>query len=83
MYSPKDSIELCAISIPYARTISEQSHSFSTDVLKSAYIGANWEVARNWLVACNVGRESRDVSGSLNYSYASTSIGCFGQYTWP
>jgi hypothetical protein len=70
--------------VRYARAkLVSQAVADSTDVLKSAYIGANWEVARNWLVACNVGRESRDVSGSLNYSYASTSVGCLGQYTWP
>jgi hypothetical protein len=70
--------------VRYARAkLVSQAVAESTDVLKSAYIGANWDVARNWLVACNVARDSRDVSGSLNYSYTSNSVGCFGQYTWP
>jgi hypothetical protein len=70
--------------VRYARAkLVSQTVADSTDVLKSAYLGANWEVARNVLVACNLARDERDVSGSVNYSYTSTSVGCLAQYTWP
>ncbi len=52
-----------------------------TDISKSAYIGANYEITRNASLACNVSRETRDVSGFASYSYTVNSYGCLAQIT--
>ncbi len=54
-----------------------------TDTLKVAYIGANWEIRRNWFATCRLSRELRDVSGLSPYSYDANSIGCSTRYRWP
>ncbi|MDQ6680734.1 MAG: hypothetical protein M3Y67_07190, partial [Pseudomonadota bacterium] len=59
-----------------------QAQPDTTDVLKSLYLGANYAIARNWGLSCNVGHESRSVSGGISYAYANDTIGCFAQYTW-
>lgn len=59
-----------------------QASPDTTDVLKSAYLGAKYEIARNWGLACQLAHETRDVSGRLAYAYTSNSIGCTAQYTW-
>ena len=46
------------------------------------YLGASYDVARNWLLGCNLLLENRDVSGGVNYTYDANSFGCFAQYTW-
>ncbi|MDQ2734288.1 MAG: hypothetical protein M3Y55_04705 [Pseudomonadota bacterium] len=52
------------------------------DSLRSAYIGANYAVARNWGLACNVSHAYRHVNGGgVNYAYNDTSVGCSAQYT--
>jgi hypothetical protein len=53
------------------------------DTLKLAYIGANWEIRRNWIATCRLSRELRDVSGFSPYSYDANSIGCSTRYRWP
>ena len=78
-------------SLRYARarlvtTVVTQSASEAvpdtTDVLKSAQLGATWAIARNWSATCSVAHEARDVSGNVAYAYTANSIGCAGQYTW-
>jgi hypothetical protein len=54
----------------------------TTDISKTAYIGAHWAVARNWGLGCNLGHEQRDVSGGVNYSYNADTISCLAQYVW-
>jgi hypothetical protein len=52
-----------------------------TDVSKSAYIGASYEITRNWSAACTVTREDRDVSGFSAYAYTVNTFGCLAQIT--
>jgi hypothetical protein len=61
---------------------SNQAAPDTTDVLKTAQLGAIWAVSRNWSLTCNVAHEARDVSGAVVYDYTANSIGCAGQYTW-
>jgi hypothetical protein len=61
-------------------TLTDQT---AKDILKLAYIGANWEIRRNWSATCRLSRELRDVSGFSNYSYDANSIGCSTRYRWP
>lgn len=61
---------------------SNQAAPDTTDVLKTAQLGAVWAISRNWSVSCNVAHETRDVSGAVVYDYSANSVGCLGQYTW-
>jgi hypothetical protein len=78
-------------SLRYARarlvtTVVTQSASEAvpdtTDILKTAQLGATWAIARNWSANCSVAHEARDVSGNLSYAYSANTISCAGQYTW-
>ena len=51
----------------------------ATDVTKSAYVGANYEILRNWSAACKLARETRAISGGVGYTYASNIVGCSTQ----
>jgi hypothetical protein len=54
----------------------------TTDSLRAAFIGANYAVARNWALACNLSHEYRHVNGGgVDYAYNDTSVGCSAQYT--
>lgn len=44
-------------------------------------LGATYAVARNWQLACNLGHESRAVSGGAGYDYTANTIGCSAQFT--
>ena len=61
---------------------SNQAAPDTTDVLKTAQLGAVWAISRNWSVSCNVAHETRDVSGAVVYDYTADTVGCAGQYTW-
>lgn len=61
---------------------SSQALPDTTDVAKTVFLGANYAVARNWLLACNVAHEARDVSGGVAYSYTANTVGCSARYTW-
>ncbi len=51
------------------------------DTVTGLHIGANYAVARNWSLACNLGHENRHVTGGLSsYSYNDTNVGCLAQY---
>ncbi|MEO8080500.1 MAG: hypothetical protein ABI641_08220 [Caldimonas sp.] len=52
----------------------------TTDTLRSAYLGANWAIARNWGLACNLAHEYRKVSGAVAYGYKADTVGCSAQY---
>jgi hypothetical protein len=60
-----------------------QTDETKKDILKAAYIGANWEIRRNWFATCRLSRELRDVTGFSPYSYGANSIGCSTRYRWP
>ena len=51
------------------------------DTAKSAYIGANYAISRNWSLACNVSREEREVSGFSDYAYTVNTFACLTQIT--
>lgn len=53
----------------------------STDVLKSASIGANYAYSRAVSGNCNLSHEKRDVSGGVTYSYSANTVGCSVQFT--
>ncbi len=74
--------------LSYARaklvtSFNSQNDPDTTDVLKSAYLAADWAIARNWGASCSLTYEKRDVSGGLSYSYSAHTVGCLGRYTWP
>jgi hypothetical protein len=51
------------------------------DSLRTAFLGANYAVARNWNLACSVNRAVRHVSGgAVAYEYNDTTVGCSAQY---
>ena len=50
------------------------------DSTRSASIGANYAIARNWSLACNLAYVSRDVSGRLPYSYNANTVSCSAQF---
>jgi hypothetical protein len=54
----------------------------TTDLLRSAYIGANYAILRNVSAACNLSHESRRVSGGIAFAYTDTAIGCSAQVYW-
>jgi hypothetical protein len=54
----------------------------TTDVLKSVYLAANYNILRNWSASCRLARELRSVSGGVTYSYDSNSIGCSTKLTY-
>ena len=69
--------------VRYGRTtLVNQLGGETLDISKVGYLGATYDVARNWLLGCNLSLENRDVSGGVNYSYDANSFGCFAQYTW-
>jgi hypothetical protein len=44
-------------------------------------LGATYAVARNWQLACNLGHESRSVTGGFGYDYTANTVGCSAQFT--
>ena len=52
-----------------------------TDRTRSASLGANYAIARNWSLACNLAYVSRDVGGTLPYAYSANTVGCTAQFT--
>ena len=50
------------------------------DSTRSASIGANYAIARNWSLACNLAYVSRDVSGRVPYSYNANTVSCSAQF---
>jgi hypothetical protein len=63
-------------------TTAQTSTPETTDVAKTAYLGANYEITRNWSLACNLSHESRDVSGGVEFAYRVRTIGCLTQFIW-
>ncbi len=53
----------------------------TTDSLRTAFIGADYEIARNWGLACNLAHEHRSVSGAAEYAYNANTVGCTARYT--
>lgn len=53
----------------------------SSDNTTIATLGANYAVARNWQLGCNVAYTSRSLSGQGSYSYNANSVGCSAQVT--
>jgi len=69
--------------VRYGRTtLVNQAGGETLDTSTVGYLGASYDVARNWLLGCNLSLENRDVSGGVNYTYDANSFGCFAQYTW-
>ncbi len=52
-----------------------------TDRTRSASLGANYAIARNWSLACNLAYVSRDVGGALPYAYSANTVGCTARFT--
>ena len=55
--------------------------SSSTDSLRSASLGSNYAIARNWSLGCNLAHSSRDVSGGASYGYSANTVSCSAQFT--
>lgn len=51
------------------------------DNITNLSLGASWAPTRNWLVACNAGRDSRSASGLLSYPYSANTASCSAQFT--
>ena len=54
----------------------------TADSLRTAFIGANYAITRNWSLACNVGYEHRRVSGggAATYAYNDNNVGCSARF---
>lgn len=63
-------------------TLAGQTFGTTTDAVTTLYLGANYEIRRNWSAMCNISHDKRDVSGLQNYSVDGTTIGCSTQYLW-
>jgi hypothetical protein len=51
------------------------------DSQSTAFIGANYAVARNWSLACNLSHGHRNVSGgTVAYAYNDNMVGCSARY---
>lgn len=53
----------------------------SNDTLRSMSLGANYAIARNWLLACNVSHLSRSVEGNITYKAPANTASCSAQFT--
>ena len=54
----------------------------SSDTLRSMSLGANYAIARNWLLACNVSHLSRSLEGNVTYEAPANIASCSAQFTW-
>ena len=52
------------------------------DETRGVTLGANYAIARPWLLACNLAYDKRAVSGAVVYTYDATSFGCSARFTW-
>ena len=64
----------------HARLI-DASGNGHADNTRSATLGANWAIARNWLLACNVAHASRTLEGNAGFSYTDNTASCSAQFT--
>ena len=51
------------------------------DNTRSASFGADWAIARSWLLSCNLAHASRTLGGSAGYSYTDSTASCSAQFT--
>ena len=56
-------------------------NSDRTDKSYSASLGANWAIARNWSLGCNLNHVKREISGSTPIAYSSNVASCTAQLT--
>ncbi|HEX2542209.1 MAG TPA: hypothetical protein VHM00_14130 [Caldimonas sp.] len=54
----------------------------TTDVVKGAYVAANYDVWRGLSASCSLSHEKRDVSGAVGFAYSANTVGCSAQYLW-
>ncbi|MDQ6685058.1 MAG: hypothetical protein M3Z16_08020 [Pseudomonadota bacterium] len=54
----------------------------STDVAQGVFVGATYEIGRNWTAACSGSHDTRHVSGGVEYSYSVNTVGCSTRYLW-
>jgi len=52
------------------------------DIYKLASIGANYAITRAWGAGCNLGYETRDVTGGQVFSYNAKTVSCSTQFVW-
>lgn len=52
-----------------------------TDSLTQWSLGATYAIARHWQLGCNLGRDSRSVSGAGSFGYDANTVGCSAQFT--
>ena len=65
-------------SLALGGTTTSSEHDDNTD---SATFGANYAIARNWLLACNLAHLSRKASGGGGFSYSDSTASCSAQFT--
>lgn len=63
-----------------ASLLNASASSEQNDTVKSASLGATWQITRNWDAACSVARESRSISGT-GFSYDANIATCSAQIT--
>ena len=51
------------------------------DNTRSASFGADYAIARNWQLSCNLAHVSRTLQGNAGYSYTDNTASCSAQYT--
>ena len=51
-----------------------------TDRTRSASLGGNYAIARNWSLGCNLAHMARDVSGRTSYDYSANTASCSAQF---
>ncbi len=51
-----------------------------SDRVKGLTVGVSYEPARAWLLGCNVGKESRGISGGLSTPYSVDTYSCMAQF---
>ncbi len=65
-------------------TVNSQGSVSSVDgneTYRTASLGADWAISRNWQLGCLLSHETRDVSGALGFSYSANIASCSAQFT--
>ena len=61
-------------------TVASGSGTSGNDTSRAASIGARYLPNRNWLLECNVARESRSSETTLSYAYRANVARCSAQF---
>lgn len=65
-------------------TVNVQGNASATEGsenYRTASLGADWAIARNWQLGCLLSHETRSISGAAGFGYSANVVTCSAQYT--